>query len=289
MELHDYTEESLGKEKLIRKVLFLSVFILILEIIFGVISNSLALLTDALHVFTDIFSAFIALLAVRISRKGCDDRFTLGYHRFEVMASFANGLLLMAAVGIIFFEAFRRIMEGAVIDAYYLLPAAVIGLIGNLYVVKLLHAEHKHDINVKGVYLHAFSDTLASVAVILGGVIIILTGQTLVDSLISMFIGIFIGYNAIKLIRESSILLLHGVPPDVDVNEVRDFLLSFPEIENVHSVNAYALCSNVRAIDAHIVVGDMKLSEVNEIRQKLVKELKNRFKLTATSLQFEHT
>ncbi|MFP3908907.1 MAG: cation diffusion facilitator family transporter [Archaeoglobaceae archaeon] len=288
MELHDYTEESLGKEKLIRKVLFLSVFILILEIIFGVISNSLALLTDALHVFTDIFSALIALLAVRISRKGCDDRFTLGYHRFEVMASFANGLLLMAAVGIIFFEAFRRIMEGAVIDAYYLLPAAVIGLIGNLYVVKLLHAEHKHDINVKGVYLHAFSDTLASVAVILGGVIIILTGQTLVDSLISMFIGIFIGYNAIKLIRESSILLLHGVPPDVDVNEVRDFLLSFPEIENVHSVNAYALCSNVRAIDAHIVVGDMKLSEVNEIRQKLVKELKNRFKLTATSLQFEH-
>ncbi|MFP3945303.1 MAG: cation diffusion facilitator family transporter [Halobacteriota archaeon] len=288
MELHDYTEESLGKEKLIRKVLFLSVFILILEIIFGVISNSLALLTDALHVFTDIFSALIALLAVRISRKGCDDRFTLGYHRFEVMASFANGLLLMAAVGIIFFEAFRRIMEGAVIDAYYLLPAAVIGLIGNLYVVKLLHAEHKHDINVKGVYLHAFSDTLASVAVILGGVIIILTGQTLVDSLISMFIGIFIGYSAIKLIRESSILLLHGVPPDVDVNEVRDFLLSFPEIENVHSVNAYALCSNVRAIDAHIVVGDMKLSEVNEIRQKLVKELKNRFKLTATSLQFEH-
>lgn len=288
MELHDHVEESLGKEKLIRKILFLSAFILILEVIFGLISNSLALLTDALHVFTDIFSALIALIAVRISRKGCDDRFTLGYHRFEVMASFANGLLLLVAVAIIFSEAYRRIVEGAVIDAYYLLPAATVGLIGNLYVVKLLHAEHKHDINVKGVYLHAFSDSLASIAVIVGGVIIILTGQTLVDSLISMFIGVFIGYNAIKLIRESSILLLHGVPPDVDVNEVKDFLLSFPGVEDVHSVNAYALCSNVRAIDAHIVVGDMRLSEVNKIRQELVKELKDKFKLTATSLQFEH-
>ncbi|MFO7967728.1 MAG: cation diffusion facilitator family transporter [Archaeoglobaceae archaeon] len=288
MELYDHVEESLGKEKLIKKVLFLSAFILILEVIFGLISNSLALLTDALHVFTDIFSALIALTAVRISRKGCDDRFTLGYHRFEVMASFANGLLLLAAVGFIFFEAYRRILEGAVIDAYFLLPAAVVGLVGNLYVVKLLHAEHKHDINVKGVYLHAFSDSLASIAVILGGVIIILTGQTLVDSLISVFIGLFIGYNAIKLIRESSLLLLHGVPPDVDINEVREFLLSFPAVEDVHSVNTYALCSNVRAIDAHIVVGDMKLSEVKEIRQELVKELKNKFKLTATSLQFEH-
>ncbi len=288
MELHDHFEESIGKEKLIRKVLFLSAFILILEIVFGLLSNSLALLTDALHVFTDIFSALIALIAVRISRKGCDDKFTLGYHRFEVMASFANGLLLLVAVGIIFFEAYRRIVEGAVIDAYYLLPAATIGLIGNLYVVKLLHAEHKHDINVKGVYLHAFSDSLASIAVILGGVVIILTGQTIVDSLISIFIGVFIGYNAIKLIRESSILLLHGVPPDIDIGEVREFLLSFNGVEDVHSVNAYALCSNVRAIDAHIVVGDMKLSEVNEIRRELVKELKNKFKLTATSLQFEH-
>lgn len=288
MELHDCNEESLGKEKLIKKVLFLSAFILILEVIFGWISNSLALITDALHVFTDIFSAVIALIAVRISRKGCDERFTLGYHRFEVMASFANGLLLMAAVGVIFFEAYRRIVEGAVIDAYYLLPAAVVGLMGNLYVVKLLHAEHKHDINVKGVYLHAFSDSLASIAVIVGGVIIILTGQTLMDSLISMFIGIFIAYNAMKLIRESAILLLHGVPPDLDVNKVKDFLLSFPGVEGVHSVNAYALCSNVRAIDAHIVVGDMKLSEVNEIRQELVKELKDKFKLTVTSLQFEH-
>jgi len=289
MELHNHAEESLTKERLILKVLIISFSILLLEIIFGLISNSLALITDALHVFTDIFSALIALLAVRISRKGSDEKFTLGYHRFEVMASFVNGLLLLAAIAIIFNEAYQRIVEGTIVNAVYLLPAAVAGLIGNLYVVKILHSEHKHDLNIKGVYLHAFSDTLSSFAVITGGIIIILTGYTIADSLVSVFIGIFIGYNAIKLLKESSILLLHGVPPDIDIEEVKKFISSFSGVNDVHSVNVYALCSNVRVIDAHVVVDDMKLSEVKDIREKLVKELRKRYRLTATSLQFEHS
>ncbi|HID43703.1 MAG TPA: cation transporter [Archaeoglobaceae archaeon] len=288
MDLHNHAEDSLIKERLMLKVLFISFSILLLEIIFGLISNSLALITDALHVFADIFSALIALLAVRISRRGCDEKFTLGYHRFEVMASFVNGLLLLVAIAIIFNEAYRRIAEGAAVNAAYLLPAAIAGLIGNLYVVKILHSEHKHDLNIRGVYLHAFSDTLSSFAVITGGFVIIFTGLTVVDSLISVFIGIFIGYNAIKLLKESSILLLHGVPPDIDLEDVKRFISSFSGINDVHSVNIYALCSNVRVIDAHVVVGDMRLSEVSEIREKLVKELKKRYKLTATSLQFEH-
>jgi|Deesub1362B_J571_1020462.scaffolds.fasta_scaffold00349_5 cobalt-zinc-cadmium efflux system protein len=288
MELHNHAEESLIKERLMLKALFVSILILLLEVIFGLISNSLALITDALHVFTDIFSVLIALMAVRISRRGCDERFTLGYHRFEVMASFINGLLLLVAVAIIFNEAYRRIVEGAVINATFMLPAAVAGLLGNIYVLGILHGEHKHDLNIKGVYLHAFSDTLSSFAVIAGGIIIVLTGYTRIDALISILICIFIGFNAIKLLKESSILLLHGVPSDIDLDDVKRFISSFTGVSSVHSVNVYALCSNVRIIDAHIVVGDMRLSEVNEIREKLVKELKNRYKLTATSLQFEH-
>lgn len=289
MELHSHAEESLTKERLILKVLSISFFILLLEITFGLISNSLALITDALHVFADIFSAMIALLAVRISRRGCDEKFTLGYHRFEVMASFINGLLLIAAIAVIFNEAHHRIVEGVVVNATYLLPAAVAGLIGNIYVVKILHSEHKHDLNIKGVYLHAFSDTLSSFAVITGGIVIIFTGYAVADSIVSVFIGIFIGYNAIKLLKESSILLLHGVPPDIDIEEVRRFISSFSGINDVHSVNVYALCSNVRVIDAHVVVDDMKLSDVKNIREKLVEELKKRYRLTATSLQFEHS
>jgi len=288
MELPNHTEQSLNKENLIWKVLFISIFILLLEVFFGLLSNSLALIADALHVFTDIFSGLIALIAIRMSRRACDSRFPMGYHRFEVMASFLNGLLLLMAVAVIFNEAYKRIVEGASINAPLLMPAAIIGLLGNIYVVKILHSEHKHDLNIKGVYLHAFSDTLSSFAVIFGGFVMIFTGETRIDSFISFFIGIFIGYNALKLLWESSILLLHGVPPDVDIKEVKGFIMSLPGIIDVHSINIYALCSNVRYIDVHVVVDDMKLSEANEIRKNIKKEVEKKFKLTITSIQLEH-
>jgi cobalt-zinc-cadmium efflux system protein len=274
------------KESLLKKALLVSSLILLIEIIFGIISNSLALLSDALHVSTDIFSALIALFAIKISKKACDEKFSLGYHRFEVMASFMNGLLLLVVVGLIFMEALNRFARGVEVSAYYMLPAAILGFAGDLYVIKLLYG-NQYDINIRGVYLHALSNTLSSIAVIACGVAIVLTGYSLFDPAISILIGAFVLLNALKLVKDSSLLLLHGTPPDLNLDEIKSFILSFPGVLDVHSLHIYALCSNVRVMDAHVVVGDMKLSEVGIIRGNIVKGLVDKFGLTVTSLQFE--
>jgi cobalt-zinc-cadmium efflux system protein len=284
MEFYSHLEESLLKEKIIKKALFVSFAVLFIEVTFGIISNSLALLSDALHVFTDVFSALIALLAIKISQKTCSERFSLGYHRFEVMAAFSNGLLLLVAVALIFREAYLR-LGGVEINAHYMLPAAVAGFVGNLYVLRLLH--DTHDINIRGVYMHALSDALCSLAVIAGGVAIVITGYSAFDSAIGVLIGIFVLQSAVKLIRDSSYLLLQGVPPDLNIDEIRSLILSFPDVSDVHSLHVYALCSNVRVLNAHIVVGDLKLSKVEKIRKEIEKELTDRFRLAVTTLQFE--
>lgn len=288
MEYHNHFEESLLKEKLIKKALFVSFGILFIEVLFGIISSSLALLSDALHVFTDMFSALIALLAVRISRRTYDERFSFGYHRFEVMAAFLNGLLLLLAVALIFREAYLRFADGVEVDVYYMLPAAVVGLIGNLYVLKQLHGEFSHDLNIRGVYLHALSDSLSSVAVIAGGVAIAFTGISIIDAVIGVAIGLFVLQSAMRLVKDSSHILLQGVPPDLDLREIRNFILSFPSVVDVHSLHVYALCSNVKVMDAHVVVDDMMLSEVEKIRKEIEKGLAEKYGIGITSIQFEH-
>ena len=259
-----------------------------IEVLFGVISSSLALLSDALHVFTDMFSAVIALFAVKISRRTHDERFSFGYHRFEVMAAFLNGLLLLLAVALIFREAYTRFANGVDVDVYYMLPAAVVGLVGNLYVLKQLHGEFSQDLNVRGVYLHALSDSLSSVAVIAGGVAIAFTGISIIDAAIGVVIGLFVLQNAVRLVKDSSHILLQGVPPGLDLKEIKAFILSFPTVEDVHALHVYALCSSVKVLDAHVVVGDMMLSDAEKIRKEIERGLAERYGITVTSIQFEH-
>jgi cobalt-zinc-cadmium efflux system protein len=279
--------ESLKKEGLIRRALYIGLIILVVEIAFGIISNSLALLTDALHVFMDVSSNILALLAVRISRREADERYSMGYHRFEIMAAFLNGLLLVVAVLLIFREAYERFLNPKEVLVAYMLPAAIFGLIGNLYVVGHLHA-HRKDLNIKGVYLHALSDSLSSFAVVFGGVLIAFTGKFILDCVMSVFIGVIILYSAVKLIKESAHLLLQGVPPDINIKDVRDFIESFPEVQDVHDLHIYALCSNMKVLGAHVVVDDLKLSEVEKIRRKIEKGLEEKFGITITNIQFEH-
>ncbi len=262
-----------------------SATILSVELVGGWLANSLALLSDAGHVFLDIFSVGLALYAARFCRLPPQGRSSFGMHRAEILAALVNAFTLIALSMVIFYEAYQRFLAPPEVGALEMLVVSVIGLVANLAGVWLLHGHR--DINVRGAYLHILGDTGSSVAVIAGAVVIMLTGELRVDPALSALIGALILYGAGRLIREAVDILLERTPRDIDPKKVEQRLLSTPGVATMHDMHIWSLCSNVRAFSAHVLLNGEGQKDRDKITRSVRAMLRDEFGITYVTIQYE--
>jgi cobalt-zinc-cadmium efflux system protein len=237
-------------------VLVLTGTFMVVEAVGGWLANSLALLADAGHMLTDVAATSLALFAAWIARRPATPARTFGYLRMEILAALVNGAVLFVLAGLIVWDAARRIAAPPAVEPRILFGVAAAGLVVNVIAARLLHAGHRHSLNVRGAYLHVLGDLLGSVGALAAGVIILATGWTVADPLISIGIALLILVGAWRLIRESVDVLLEATPRHIALGEVRRRLSSIPGVADVHDLHVWTLTSGVVAMSGHAVVAD---------------------------------
>jgi cobalt-zinc-cadmium efflux system protein len=249
--------------------------ILLAELIGGLLSNSLALLSDAGHVFTDAFALGLSLVAARISRRPQDTRATYGYHRVALVAASVNGLSLVAIAGFIFYESYERFMDPPEINLALMMPVALGGLLANVLMVWILgHGGHgKMDLNIRSAWLHVMGDTLSSIGVIVSGAVIYFTGWRMADPLAGLMIGVIIVIGGTRVLRESLHILLDMVPPHLDVTKIASEIEAMKGVRSIHDVHLRSLSHRRLSFSAHVCVEDMLLSEAGQLRAEIERHL----------------
>jgi cobalt-zinc-cadmium efflux system protein len=280
--------------------MLLTFAILIAEVIGGFWTGSLALLSDAAHVFMDVFALGLSYLALRLSALPADDRHTYGFHRLEVLAALINGVTLGAIAIEIFSESWHRWFNPEPIKSVEMLVIAVIGLVVNLVVAFVLggHAhEHKHeegeeehneaeDLNVRSAFLHVVGDAVSSVGVIVAAGVIWFTGWEWVDPLMSVFIGVIIVLSSWRVLKSSLHILVEGVPEHLSVEKIGASMAGVPGVKDVHDLHVWSICSGHVALSAHIITADQTITDSGAIIAELKKRLAH-FGIEHTTLQLE--
>jgi len=262
-----------------------TLLILVLEVAGGILSNSLALISDAGHVLTDAFALGLSMIAAYISKRPSDFRATYGYQRVGILAASINGISLLAISLFIFIESYKRFQSPPEINVFVMLPIAVAGLIGNIVMALILGHGH-HDLNIKSAWLHVLGDTLSSVGVIASGIIVYLTGWSYADPVASIIIGIIILAGGVRVLKETSSIFLEFTPKGFHVEDIAKRIAEIPEVMGIHAVHIWLVAHRRVAFTAHVLVHDQKLSEVEPIRKK-VEEVLNDMNINHILLQFE--
>ncbi|TCB34660.1 cation transporter [Acinetobacter sp. ANC 4910] len=251
---HDHTHATVTEKnaKKLSFALVLTSIFLIIEVIAGFITQSLALLSDAAHMFTDAAALAIALVAIKIGKLPADNKRTFGYQRFEILAALFNALMLFLVAVYILYEAYQRFSHPPEIQSMGMLVVAVIGLIINLISMRILFSSAQESLNVKGAYLEVLSDALGSVGVIIGAIVIYFTHWYWVDTLIAVLIGFWVLPRTWILLKQSINILLEGVPEEIDIEQLRQDLLQLPKVESIHQLKVWAISSKNIHLTVHL-------------------------------------
>jgi cobalt-zinc-cadmium efflux system protein len=283
---HDHGTASIRHEKPLWWAFALTSAFLVAEVIGGLLTNSLALLSDAAHMATDVIALAISLVAVRLSRKPADAKRTYGYARMEAIGAMINGRLLFVVAGYIFWEAIGRFRNPPEVASTGMLVIAVLGLCINLVSMRLLKAGSGDNLNMKGAYLEVWSDMLGSVGVILGAILIKLTGWTIADPIIAVLIALWVLPRTWTLLRSAWQVLMQGVPHGIDMQAVRQALTEHPGVSEVHDLHVWALSSKEPILTAHVVVDDANGPSPG-MHDLLAEMLDQRFGIEHATLQVE--
>ncbi|MBX3620679.1 MAG: cation transporter [Rhizobacter sp.] len=282
---HDHAGAADGRALAI--TLALVVLVLVAELVGAWLSGSLALLSDAAHMFTDAAALAISLLALRLAGRPADRRLSFGYARVEILAAMVNALMLLAAAAYIVYEAWRRLQQPPQIESTTMLVVAVAGLVVNLVGMRLLQAGQSRNLNVKGAYLEVWSDMLGSVGVIVGALVIRFTGWTWVDTAVAVGIGLWVLPRTWKLLRESGGVLLEAVPAHLDLDEVMQALRTQPGVRDVHDLHIWAIASGRASLSVHVVLAPQAAAD-DALLGRLRGMLADRFGLAHSTVQMEH-
>lgn len=283
---HQHIPAGAGNERALTQALVLTSTFLVVEVIGGLWSGSLALISDAAHMLTDAVALAIALLAVRIARRPPDRRRTFGYHRFEILAAAFNAVLLFGVALYILVEASQRLRNPAAIESMAMLWVAVAGLAINLISMRLLRGGQAQSLNVKGAYLEVWSDMLGSVGVIAGAIVIRVTGWTWVDSAVAVAIGFWVLPRAWQLLKESTNVLLEGVPQGLALDDIAQALRHVPGVQSVHELHVWSVSSGKVSLTAHLVAPDLG-RPAQEVLEEARDQLARRFDIHHVTLQVE--
>lgn len=252
--------------------LLVTLIILIAEVVGGIISNSLSLLSDAGHMFTDVFALGLSLIAALIMKKPSDYRATYGYQRIGLLAALINGASLIVIAIFIFAETYRRFLSPPVVNSSLMLVVASGGLAGNLLMAWILGRGHK-DLNLKSAWLHVLGDTISSGGVIVAAVMMKLTGWTLADPVASIFVGGVIIWGGARVIKEALWVFLELSPSDIHAGEVSRLISDMPGVICVHDVHIWSIGHGIPAFSGHVQVNDQKISTADSIRREIEQRL----------------
>ena len=271
------------KSKMLASIV-LNFAITIAEVIGGLLSGSLSLLSDSLHNLSDAMSLLASYIAIRISEREANEKYTFGYKRAEILVAFVNSSVLIGVSLFLIVEAYGRFRNPQPIDTAIMLPVASLGLIANLLSVFLLHG-HSHSLNIRSAYLHLLNDTLSSVAVVIGGFLIRLYGVNWIDPLVTVLIALYILREAYEVLRESVDVLME-TSPELDLRAIKAELESIPGVKNAHHFHAWRVGEKEVHFECHLSVEDMPLSEAQGIIDEAEKRLR-KFGITHVTVQLE--
>lgn len=286
MATHVHNEYSPIASKL-RLAIILSAIILAAEVVGGLLSGSLALLSDAGHVLTDVFALSLSLYGVRQAERPASSHMTFGYHRVGVIIAVVNALAIFTIAGTIFIEAYRRFQHPPEINSLIMLSVALVGLAANIFTAFWLRKERRANLNVRSAFWHVLGDTLASVGVIVGGGIILFTRWYWLDPVISAFIGFIILWAAWLILKEGLSILLEAPPREVDVKAMVNALNQIPGVKDIHDIHVWSISSDLNAMSGHVLIDDVLISQAADIRQKIEDVLQQQFHIRHTALQME--
>ena len=261
--------------------------ILVAEVAGGILSNSLALLGDAGHMLVDALALGISLFAINIARRPATATKTYGYHRAEIMAALANGIILVLVAAYIFYEAYQRFLDPPTVKTTLMIVIAAVGLAGNIAGILLLRGVRQGSLNIRAAFWHILGDTISSVGVITGGIIIAVTGRGIVDPIIAVFIGCIILWGAVRIVRESTDILLEAVPGHIEMDKVIRMLKNVAGVEDVHDIHIWTITSGIYALSTHLLIEDQMVSRTGEIVEAVNHDLARNFNITHTTLQLE--
>jgi cobalt-zinc-cadmium efflux system protein len=258
----------------------------VIELVGGILTNSLALQTDAIHMLTDVVALAYALAAAWLAQRPVSLRRTYGYYRVEILSAFLNGILLWAVVIFVFYEAIQRIQRPAGVQSLNMLIIAVLGLVSNGLVAVTLSRSRNESLNLKGAFLHVVADILGSVGAISAGLIMLFTGWYQADPIASIMIGVLVFYSSGRLVRDSVNVLLEGVPSHIDLSRVERRILDMKGVKNIHDLHVWSIAdTKMCCMSSHVVVEDG--TNGKDLVTKLILVLKEEFGIDHTTIQLE--
>jgi cobalt-zinc-cadmium efflux system protein len=263
------------------------IVIMVAEIVGGILSNSLALLSDAGHMLTDALALGLSLFAISLARRPATLTRTYGYHRAEIMAALVNGTVLILVSVYIFYQAYHRFTALPAVKSPLMMAVAGVGLVANLIGMLLLRRGSRRSINVRAAFWHVIGDTLSSVGVIIAGIIIFFTGWYLADPVLAVVIGIVILWGAVRIVREAADILLESVPPNIEVEKVIAAAKTIPGVADMHDVHIWTITSGIYALSAHLSIADQTVSQSCDVITRVNQVLAGEFNITHTTLQLE--
>ena len=284
---HHHTTTYTGSKLL--WVTFLNLSITLVQIVGGLISNSLSLLSDAIHNLGDSSALFIAFLAGKRSRKAADEKHTFGYKRIEILAALFNAIVLIVICIFLFYEAFRRFQNPEPIKGLMMFVVAIFGLLANLISVVILNKDKANNLNIRAAYLHLMGDTLSSVAVILGGLAIWIYKINWIDPVITILVGVYIIWHTWGVVVETVDILMQRTPDNIDVHEIQEAVEAFDLVDNLHHIHVWKLNDAEIHLEAHVNLKEnLKMNESMVVKNLIEELLRDKFAVNHVTLQMEY-
>jgi cobalt-zinc-cadmium efflux system protein len=285
---HSHGDKTVNSKNLLW-VTLLNLLITAAELIGGILSNSLSLLSDALHNLSDSFASFIAWIAIRLSSKNSTPKATFGLKRIEILAALFNAVTLIVLIIYLFREAWFRLQNPEPVNSVVMLMVATVGLLANIYAVILLKKDSAKNLNIKAAYIHLIGDSLSSAVVILGGFLMLYFEIYWIDPLITFLIGLYILKETFEILKETVNILMQHTPECLDLHEIKREIEKIEEVNNIHHIHAWNLTDQLIHFEAHVdIKEDLHLSQVEKVRAQIENILKNSFNIDHITLQFEY-
>jgi cobalt-zinc-cadmium efflux system protein len=284
---HAHDHAATGGRRGLLIALAITLFMMIAEIIGGLLSNSLALLSDAGHMFTDTLALALSFFAMKFAGMPATEKKTFGFYRLEILAALLNGITLVIISLYIMVEAYQRILNPQPVAGTLMLIVAVIGLVVNIIGALVLMKHHETNLNIRGAFLHIIGDAVSSVGVIIGGIIILYTGWYLIDPILSILIALGIIAGAIGLVSESVSILLESAPSHINVAAVAEEIAGVDGVREAYHVHVWTITSGVYALSAHVVIDDRPVSGSRQLLDAIRQRLTDRFKILHSTIQLE--
>jgi len=287
MHVHLGNGESGGPSRVLKVSLFVTVAYIVLLVVSGIRARSLALLSEAGHNLTDLLALVLSLTAVYLQNRPPSATKTYGYHRAGVLAALINAVSLVAVSFIVFYEAFRRIQNPEHVRAGLMIGVAAAGVVMNGVIALLLYRSSR-DVNIRSAFLHEIGDTLSTAAVIVGGWVILMTGQYWIDSALSFGIGALILWSCLGIVRETLNILLEGTPRGMSLDHIGTAIRGIDGVNDVHDLHVWSIGSETHALSCHISIADIPPSASERILRDVKECLHREFRIDHTTIQFEH-